>query len=357
MWQKFKRRFLNPPRRIRLTPDGWKFLVITFLLGFAAINTGTNALYLLSSMLLSLIIASGILSDIAIKKISITLATPRYIFARRASPVYVKVSNGKKKITSFLINIKEDKKSKPELFFPEVAAGETKEKIVYKTFEKRGFNNLHGYILSTFYPFSIFEKYTPYPKISKIVVFPAIKDIKEVLKEFETANQDFLNLNKLSLEQTDEFQQVREYVPSDSSRIIHWKKSTQKLMSKKFETSSNAIYSIIFDRRAFHENAAAFEESVEITASLAYHFAKNNITFSFYSQEFEIKQTKGEKDIEKILKWLALTTPLKIDTELVIPSSILNKNIIISSNDSLKLSGIRLNPALKNAKRNNETKL
>lgn len=347
MWQKIKKRFFNPPRRIRLTPDGWKFLIITFLLGFAAINTGTNALYLLASMLLSLIIASGILSDIAIRNLKITLYAPRYIFARQNAPITVKVFNNKKKISSYLINIKPGKKSNPELFYSEIAPCEEKERILFKTFEKRGYNNLQGYILSTFYPFSLFEKYTPYPEITRVVVFPAIRDVKGILKETGGLKPESNKYNRQFSEQAEEFQQVRDYIPSDSSRVIYWKKSTQKLMSKKFETNPYTRYSIIFDRSCGAEDSVEFETNIELAASVAYYLAKNNMAFSFYSQGFEIKETNGEKDIEKILEWLALTTPLETDAETIMANGNSVNKIVITCNKNFNNSEAAQKPALK----------
>ncbi len=57
------------PRKLTFTMEG-KFLVfITLGIGFAAVNTGVNLLYLLMAMLLSIVVASGILSELTLKKL------------------------------------------------------------------------------------------------------------------------------------------------------------------------------------------------------------------------------------------------------------------------------------------------
>ena len=58
------RRRLRPPRKLKITREGKYFIGITFGVGFAAINTGNNLLYLLLGMLLSLIVVSGVLSEL-----------------------------------------------------------------------------------------------------------------------------------------------------------------------------------------------------------------------------------------------------------------------------------------------------
>src|SRR5262245_33753614 len=50
-WERV-RRFFNPPRKLKFTREGKYYLGITLGVGFAAINTGNNLLYLLLGMLL-----------------------------------------------------------------------------------------------------------------------------------------------------------------------------------------------------------------------------------------------------------------------------------------------------------------
>ena len=50
------------PRRLKLTREGKYYLGITLGVGFAAINTGNNLLYLMLGMLLALIVISGVMS-------------------------------------------------------------------------------------------------------------------------------------------------------------------------------------------------------------------------------------------------------------------------------------------------------
>src|SRR5262245_40505715 len=54
-WTRF-RRWIKPPRRLKFTREGKFFVGITMGVGFAAINTANNLLYLLLGMLLALIV-------------------------------------------------------------------------------------------------------------------------------------------------------------------------------------------------------------------------------------------------------------------------------------------------------------
>src|SRR3954453_11132750 len=69
-WARLRRRF-RPPRRLGFTREGRIIVVLSVGVGFAAINTGNNLLYLLLGWLLSFIIASGILSETTLKSLRV----------------------------------------------------------------------------------------------------------------------------------------------------------------------------------------------------------------------------------------------------------------------------------------------
>src|SRR5205814_8276602 len=74
---------LRPPRTIWPTRDGLWCLLVVMGLGVAAINTGNNLLYLLVSLLLALIIVSGVLSEQSMRAVDLIAENPEEIFAGR----------------------------------------------------------------------------------------------------------------------------------------------------------------------------------------------------------------------------------------------------------------------------------
>jgi len=63
-------------KTIRPTRDGWWCVFAAMGLGVAAVNTGNNLAYLLCSMLLALIIVSGILSDLTVRGLHVAVTLP-----------------------------------------------------------------------------------------------------------------------------------------------------------------------------------------------------------------------------------------------------------------------------------------
>ncbi|HEX6825515.1 MAG TPA: hypothetical protein VF077_04290, partial [Nitrospiraceae bacterium] len=74
-------RGLSRRRSIRLTSEGTRFLLFTFGIGLAAINTGNNLFYLLLAMMLSLIVISGLLSEHCLRRLEFHRHVPDLIMA------------------------------------------------------------------------------------------------------------------------------------------------------------------------------------------------------------------------------------------------------------------------------------
>ena len=111
-WQRFLRYF-RPLRKLKFTREGKYFLGITLGVGFAAINTGNNLLYLLLGMLLSLIILSGVMSELSLRDLSVVRRLPTRAQVLRAHLVEIEVFNRKKRIPSYAIEVEDLRAHQP----------------------------------------------------------------------------------------------------------------------------------------------------------------------------------------------------------------------------------------------------
>src|SRR5437764_2606491 len=88
-------RRLRPPRRLSFTREGRIIVFLSGGVGFAAINTGNNLLYLLLGWLLSFIIASGVLSEMTLRALRVERRPPPRIYASEPFLMEVVIKNGK----------------------------------------------------------------------------------------------------------------------------------------------------------------------------------------------------------------------------------------------------------------------
>ncbi len=75
---------MRPPRKLKFTREGKFFVGITLGVGFAAINTANNLLYLLLGMLLALIVVSGVMSEISLRDLTVVRRLPQRAQVGRA---------------------------------------------------------------------------------------------------------------------------------------------------------------------------------------------------------------------------------------------------------------------------------
>src|SRR3954468_10987217 len=98
-------RLFRPPRRFPPTREGWWFLGATLVVGMAAINGGINLLFLVFGMMLSLILASGVLSEICIRHLTVTRRIPGSIHAGTPFLMGIAVRNDKKRVPTFSLEV------------------------------------------------------------------------------------------------------------------------------------------------------------------------------------------------------------------------------------------------------------
>src|ERR1700687_3848829 len=99
-WSRFR-----PPRRLKFTREGKFFVGITLGVGFAAINTANNLLYVLLGMLLALIVVSGIMSELSLRDLTVVRRLPLRSQVGRAHLVEIEVFNHKGRVASYGLEV------------------------------------------------------------------------------------------------------------------------------------------------------------------------------------------------------------------------------------------------------------
>ena len=87
------------------TKEGFAFLGLSLVVGLGALNTGNNLLYLSFGIMLSSVIASGIVSSINISNIEVNIVPNKDIFALTPTPLKFTVTNKKRVFPSYSITI------------------------------------------------------------------------------------------------------------------------------------------------------------------------------------------------------------------------------------------------------------
>src|SRR5215472_15297270 len=183
IWKRWRRAWsrMRPPRRLKFTREGKFFVGITLGVGFAAINTANNLLYLLLGMLLALIVVSGVMSELSLRDLTVVRRLPLRAQVGRAHLVEIEVFNHKARVPSYAIEVEDLRDGQPadkRCFFLKISPKSAQVAAYRRTPIKRG-RDLHvGFRIATRFPFGLFEKSREVPATGELIIYPAVDPVQ-----------------------------------------------------------------------------------------------------------------------------------------------------------------------------------
>lgn len=199
------------------------YILITLLLGFAAVNTGNNLLFLVVSGLLAFMSVTGLAGMYNIKKLTPDLRPPEEVYAGIPAPFLLQVKNSKRYLPSFLIRL--ECISGQTLVFPVVLQNSTNQNSVLFTFSQRGVAPLGRVTISSPYPVGFFTRYWSFEIDGTVTVFPhpIAADSNNSGEESPVIGAGLRPERGLS----GELERIYPYSGSEPLRMIHWKHSAR----------------------------------------------------------------------------------------------------------------------------------
>ena len=317
---KIRRRFrlTVANRGLTFTPLGGWFLAVSFALGVAAINSGSNLLYLVVSMMLSMVTVSGIISEQCLKGLRAIRKLPDEIYAKTPFNARITLSTRKKRIPSFALSVSlyypHNKIGAGAAFVTRLSPGNSAACSIEEIVEARGPWAIDGVAVSTAFPFGLFRKTIYLPLKETRVVYPHIVPTGYELPEHVAPDRGEFSIHKRGL--SPEIRNIREYQPTDEARIIHWKGSarTSVLMAKEFEAERKDAVCIVFDNIVSDSvpvSPEGFDEAVSTAASLSHRFIHElERPVSFAIRGLTIPVARGHRQFLYIMDILAAVKPV-----------------------------------------------
>jgi len=307
-------RLFRPPRTIWPTRDGVWCLLVVMGLGVAAMNTGNNLLYLLVSLLLAMIIVSGILSEQSLRKLDLIAMDPDEIYAGSPALFGMTVTNRKRWFTSYSITIEvlSPTSATRFLYLPRLDA-DTERLLTWEdTLPLRGRHRMPGVRVTTRFPFGLFLKSARPALTSEVVVYPAVLPVApELLRQLGTAGDRRARRRGWG---TDLYN-LRGYRMGDDPRLIHWKSSAkaQDLLVREMEAETTEDTRLVLVGTGTRD-AAALEAGLSEAASLCSHLIRLGAGVELVGPGFYVRLGRGKGHLRQLLEALALydprTTPL-----------------------------------------------
>ncbi|MBN1652491.1 MAG: DUF58 domain-containing protein [Deltaproteobacteria bacterium] len=321
-------------RHLRVTREGLAFIFVTFGVGLAAFNTGNNLIFLVFGFLLSLIVLSGILSEIAIRGIVVERRPPEHSFAKHTCLVELAMTNTKKRTPSYSLEVEDIAEGLPterRCYFLKIAAKSQQVATYRRTPEKRGLLSFVGFRIATRYPFGIFEKWRNVYAPGEVVVYPALLETGCLERD------GFLQGTETPMGRVgagSEVAGVREYRDGDEARAIHWRRSAAlaTLMVREHERDASSHLTIFLDNQkpagASAEWDAAFEIAISRVATIAVTSVARGTAVEVAVRGARSPMVPAGASVYPILRFLALLQPVRIEDAMAFPVKIPRANTL-----------------------------
>ena len=313
-----------------VTKAGVIYVLVTLVIGIAALNTGNNLLYIVVAAMLAAILVSGLVSALVLRGLELEVRLPEHMFAGRPVLGRVVLRNPRRILPSFSIRVvpahkKKEKKIRkqwkwerttftfplnraPEnqwvrlrdwrvrrvdvappppgifegmIYFPYLPPGADLTADLELRFDRRGRYCESSFGVATRFPFAFLTKTREIALEREILVYPAIQPPDELFEILPLVRGEWESFQR---GRGSDLYRIREYMPEDSARHVDWKATAKSgaLKVREFSREDERKLCIVFDNPATGLiSAPAYERAVNLAASLAWHFSSQDAEVSF----------------------------------------------------------------------------
>jgi len=299
------------PEAIRITRVGLWFVLFTVIVGVAATNTGNNALYLVLSAMLSLLVVTGLISRWNLRRLEIRLGSPPELFAKRPTRLEFTIRHRGRFLPRWLLQVGLSVQG-PWQVIPHLRPGEEARGFAETLFPRRGLHRLaHAHVASLF-PLGFFRKGMRYRLGAEVLVYPQLFPASEVeiLASGLTGDRSSSRPGW-----GHDLHALRGFRAGDDPRGIHWKKSaqTRRLVYQEREAEETLRLSILLDNAAAGEldedREEQFERLVSEAATAAWDHLDRGYEVELVTRDRRVPFGRGLRHRHELLTALALLGP------------------------------------------------
>jgi uncharacterized protein (DUF58 family) len=286
-----------------------------FAVGFAALNTGNNLLYLVLSLMLAFLVLSGVLSEAALRGIQVERRLPFEWVAGHAGRVVLEVTNAQRRTWSHAIVVEDigALRGNPEaplgrVFAMLIAPGQTEARSYRWDPPARGELVFRGFRVSTRFPFGLFAKSLEIARDASVVVYPRLSSQRPPPRRSgdPRAWRDAEGRGARSADVAG----LRDFARGDSPRRVHWRASWRRgLLLVRDEDGSAGGEALVRLATRGSTPGEAFERAVERAASEAEAGLRAGLRVALHTDGEIFGADVGAVHRARLLGFLALVGP------------------------------------------------
>ncbi len=231
--------------RVKISLPGIVFILLTLILGGAAVNTGNNLLYLITSLMLALMGLSGMVSLLNLLGLSLDISPPQEVYAGQRALFSLSVKN-KKILPSFLLQFSYPSGGAYLSYIP--AKGRLTVPAWF-IFHRRGWQKVGEIRVSSEFPVGFFERGFVIKEERQVLVYP-----RPIPCTDSFALEEDIDLRKAGYtipEKEGDLRQLRKFYPGDTLRDVHWPATARygKFIVKEYSVERPKALILTIDKR------------------------------------------------------------------------------------------------------------
>jgi uncharacterized protein (DUF58 family) len=312
-----------PGFTLRATRAFWAFLVLVPLLGFAALNTGNNSVYLLLAVAMGAFVASGTFSRHTLSRLRVEAAVPHQVFAGSPVRIELVVRNGSGWLPASLVACR--LVGMPGMVVvPAVPPGGERHVGFPTVFPVRGLIPLPPVQVEVRLPLAFFTKIVRWPQHCEVLVYP--RKIRVGTVRWGGAPREAETSSGRRNRRGGEVDQLREFRPGDDRRDIHWKQTARQqraIVMERREPSLPARMLVLDRQFARHDDPVLrqrFDDLVSEVASSAVDELRRGLAVGLVVGQSVMPPATGAAHAHRLLKVLALVQPVAVGADPLPPS-------------------------------------
>ncbi len=290
---------------VRLTRIGSSYIIFTIIIGFAALNTGNNALYIGLTFMLGCLLLSGMASKGGLKHLGVSVSEAGEAWAGQPARATLTITN-----RSRMWNVRDIVITAPDLAEPILVPLLARRSAVDVTapflFKRRGKVELKSLDFYTRYPFGFFLKKRRVRIQGEVIVFPKLIADSPERDRYRPATGELATANRPG--PGGEIHSFRDYARGDSLRQIYWRKSASVgrwIMKQTDLEAARTVHVVVDPFRSRDVTDEEFEEMISAATTFIYHGVNRGLDIMLSLPRITLRSRESQS-AEPMFRALAL---------------------------------------------------
>jgi len=304
------------PGRHRWRMSGGILVLTTLLVGAAAVNTGTNLLYMILGGALSLFLLSAVLRFLNMRGIRVSRVLPKVAY--REQPVNAEIRIENRKFLLPAVGLRCELADAPGVVLGYALQVPPRRCAVVSTqltFPKRGVHRVAPTDVVSSFPFGFSDAWRRHDDGAEVVVYPRVRPVRSSVLEQASGER---HTSRVASADGDEFYALREYVHGDDVRRISWRATARlgKWMIREMSKDDSRFVIFALDTRVTQDDEDFldhFEEAIELVASFAVMLIHKQYNVGIETPDASLEGGEGTAQERRVLDFLARVQPLPSD--------------------------------------------